>query len=106
MTTPFALAAAAALAASIDRAAIGPLVFGMLAAGYLVAALFFLRFWRRTGDRLFAFFAAAFALLAVQRVALTLATPADEEAVPYYLLRLVAFALILVAIIDKNRGEA
>src|SRR5688572_13722616 len=41
-------------------------VAGLLVMGYAVAALFFLRFRRETRDRLFAFFAAAFALLALQ----------------------------------------
>ena len=35
---------------------------GAVTLGFAVAALFFLRFWRRTGDRLFMAFAAAFAL--------------------------------------------
>lgn len=79
-------------------------VSGMLGAGYLVAALHFLKFWRRTGDRLFAFFAATFALLFVQRVALALATDLIADTAWYYVIRLIAFALIVVAVIDKNRS--
>lgn len=81
-------------------------VSGALAAGYAVAALAFLKFWRQTRDRLFALFAAAFALLLVQRVALALGPAASLNTVWYYMLRLLAFALILVAIVDKNRGRA
>ena len=77
---------------------------GVLAAGYLVAALFFLRFWRLSRDRLFAIFAAAFLLLAIQRVLLVLDFALVEDATWYYVLRLVAFLLILFAIVDKNRG--
>jgi len=74
---------------------------GFLMMGYCVASLFFLRFWRQTRDRLFAWFAAAFATLALQRAVLSLAVePADAV----YLLRLAAFAMILVAIVDKNRS--
>ena len=73
---------------------------------YAVAALFFLRFRTRTGDRLFSFFAAAFLLLATQRLALTLAREWGENVVWLYGLRLLAFVLILVAIVDKNRGVA
>ena len=77
---------------------------GLLAAGYLVAALFFMRFWRESGDRLFAMFAAAFVLLTVQRVLLALQVSLMEDEVWSYVIRLVAFLLILFAIIDKNRG--
>lgn len=72
---------------------------GLLVAMYLVAALFFLRFWRDTADRLFAFFSGAFAILAVQRVLLVIYR--DMESL--YVLRLLAFVLIIAAIVDKNR---
>lgn len=81
-------------------------VSGMLAAGYLVTSLFFLKFWRRTGDRLFAFFAAAFGLLFVQRLALTLASGLVTSTAWYYGVRLLAFGLIIVAIADKNRSTS
>ena len=64
---------------------------GALAMGYAVVALYFLKFWRQTHDRLFAWFAAAFVLLLVQRVALAV-------------LRLIAFLLIAIAIVEKNRA--
>ena len=76
------------------------LISGVLVAGYLVAALFFLRFRRETGDRLFLAFSVAFAILAVQRMALALTTRSETL---IYGLRLLAFVLILAAIIDKNR---
>jgi peptidoglycan/LPS O-acetylase OafA/YrhL len=78
---------------------------GALAAGYVVTALFFLRFWRETRDRLFAIFAAAFTLLALQRVLLALDSAPAEDRTWYYSIRLVAFLLILVAVVDKNRGR-
>ena len=83
---------------------------GALAMGMCVAGLFFLRFWRETGDRLFALFALAFALMAANRVQLGLA-PRGEAHEAHYWVRFLAFALILVAILDKNgprrkrRGE-
>ncbi|HYE05599.1 MAG TPA: DUF5985 family protein [Planctomycetota bacterium] len=76
---------------------------GALFLGYLVIALFFLRFWRRSLDRLFAYFALAFAILAASRLALTLMHLPDEAQLLIRTLRLVAFLLILWAIIDKNR---
>lgn len=70
--------------------------------GYLVVALFFLRFSRQTGDRLFSLFATAFVLMAVQRYALFYY--GEVAAAWVYGLRLFAFLLILFAIIDKNRS--
>ena len=78
-------------------------IFGILAAGYAVAALFFLRFWRETGDRLFAYFASAFGLLLVQRIALAAVVGWEGDTWWYYLIRLLAFLLIIVAILEKNR---
>jgi hypothetical protein len=77
---------------------------GILAAGYLMAALFFLRFWKRSNERLFACFSAAFFLLAVQRIMLNMAPPGEPEsgALPY-VVRLVAFLVIIAGIVDKNR---
>jgi len=68
--------------------------------------MFFFRFWRDTGDRLFAWFGGAFWLLGLSWIALALFNP-TAEARPYiYALRLVAFLLIIVAMIDKNRQRA
>lgn len=65
--------------------------------------MFFSRFWRDTRDRLFLFFAAGFWLLSASFLFLALFDP-DDEGQPYiYALRLLAFALIIAAIIDKNR---
>jgi hypothetical protein len=76
---------------------------GMLAAGYLVAAGFFLRFWRQTRDRLFISFSIAFAILAVQRALLVEEFALVENKTWAYGLRLLAFLVILYAIIAKNR---
>lgn len=76
---------------------------GVLVAGYVFAALFFGRFWTQSRDRLFALFAMAFGLLAIQRLALSLSAAPMEDRTIFYLLRLFAFAVIAFAIIDKNR---
>jgi steroid 5-alpha reductase family enzyme len=68
-----------------------------------VIALFFLRFWVESRDRLFAMFALAFSVLSVQRLALSLTIGTMENQTAFYLLRLAAFVIIVVAIIDKNR---
>jgi hypothetical protein len=79
------------------------LLMGGIAMASAVAALFFLRFWRDTGDRLFAIFAIAFLLLAITRIGLALSTAHAEGQTHWYWARLAAFVLILLAIIDKNR---
>jgi hypothetical protein len=81
------------------------LMSGVLCAGYAVASLFFLRFWRQSNDRLFLFFATAFALLTVQRLALAWAVHGGRETFWMYVMRLAAFLLILAGIVDKNRRE-
>ena len=79
---------------------------GAVTLGYFVAAGFFLRFWRRTRDRLFLAFAAAFVLLALNQ-ALAAFLGAGDELTPYtYLLRVLGFVLILYAIIDKNLSSS
>jgi hypothetical protein len=79
------------------------LLSGIIACGSFVAALYFFRSWRRSGDRLLGLFAAAFAVFAVNGVALGLTDPDAEVRVYLYAVRLIGFLLILVAIIDKNR---
>ena len=75
---------------------------GAAALGYAVAAMFFLRFWRRTRDRLFLAFAAAFALLACNQLLAALLEAGDERTPFVYSLRVLGFVLILWAIVDKN----
>jgi hypothetical protein len=76
---------------------------GALTMGFLIAGLFFLRFWKRTGDNLFVAFALAFWLLGVTQAVLALANIPIEERSWLYLLRLAAFSLILISIGLKNR---
>jgi uncharacterized membrane protein YeiB len=79
------------------------LVFsGAIMLGYAVAALIFLRFWRRTRERLFVWFALAFAILAAER-ALLLAPGAWTHEPAVYCTRLVAFLMLAGAIWDQNR---
>lgn len=76
---------------------------GALTVCFLVGGAFFLRFWRQTHDRLFLLFALSFFIQAFTRVALSFV--AEHDARPFlYLLRLLAFGLILVAIVMKNMG--
>ena len=77
---------------------------GAIVMGYGVVGLFFLRFWRETRDRLFLIFSIAFFILGVQRVLLIFTREMVESTTGLYLVRLFAFLLILLAIVDKNRG--
>ena len=77
---------------------------GAVSLGFFVCALFFLRFWKRTRDGLFMAFALAFSLLGLGQAILALANIPTEERGSIYLLRLAAFALIIFAILRKNRG--
>ena len=80
---------------------------GAIAAGYAIASLFFLKFYVRTKDRLFAMFCAALLILGSTRVWMVMLDDPNESH-SLYLLRLFAYLLILGAIIDKNlprKGE-
>jgi len=75
---------------------------GALTLGFLVAAAFFPKFWRRTGDRLFLAFAAAFALLSANQAVPVLFGIASEKQSYVYLLRLAGFGLIIWAVLAKT----
>jgi hypothetical protein len=76
---------------------------GAVATLSLVAALFFLRFWTRTGDRFFLLFALAFAIDGLSRLVVA-SIHLSNETEPYsYLPRLVTFSLIITAVVLKNR---
>jgi hypothetical protein len=76
---------------------------GAVSMGFAVAALLFLKFWRRTREALFLAFSASFLLLGVTQALLILAEVPQEERSRLYLLRLVAFLLILGALWWQNR---
>ena len=77
---------------------------GALLMCYAIIGLFFLKFRRRTRDRLFTWFALAFFLFATQRLLLTVAGEWMENVSWAYGLRLLGFVIILAAIVDKNRS--
>ena len=76
---------------------------GAITMGFVVAGLFFLRFWKRTHEGLFIAFALAFWLLGLTQALLAFTNIPVEERSWLYLLRLAAFSLILVSIWLKNR---
>jgi hypothetical protein len=82
---------------------LAPFVLGGIVMASAAVSLFFIRYYRETRDALFLYFAAAFAVEAVNRTLLAFqATP--DEASPYlYILRAFAYSLIVVGIYRKNR---
>ena len=76
---------------------------GAVTFGFIVAGLFFLRFWKRTRDGLFVAFALAFWLLGLTQALLAFTDIPVEERSWLFLLRLAAFLLILISIWRKNR---
>jgi len=77
-------------------------IAGAITTGYVLVGLFFLRFWRRTRDALFAKFAIAFWLLALNQAIISIADVGREYESWVYLLRAAAFTLIIAAILAKN----
>lgn len=78
---------------------------GAVALAFFVCGLFFLRFWRRTSEGLFLSFALAFLLLGTGQTVLALANIPTEDRGSVYLIRLLAFLLMLVGIYRTNRKQ-
>jgi Family of unknown function (DUF5985) len=78
---------------------------GMITAGFIIAALFFFRFWRRTGDALFATFGVSFALFAASQSLSVSFDFLHDDKTAVFVLRLFGFGLLLVAIAWKNLGK-
>ena len=79
-------------------------LLGAIVVCCLVSGLFFLRFYRRTRDRLFVFFATAFWLLGVNWLILAFYN-GEEPHAQLYIIRLIAFVILLIGIYDKNRAR-
>lgn len=80
-----------------------------LAVGAVAATAIAIIFWsfhRRRHDRFFALFAVAFAAMGINRALLLVVEDRGETETIVYLLRAVAFALIIVAVVDRNRARA
>ena len=75
---------------------------GAIAMGCCAIALFFLRFWRTSRDRFFLYFALSFGIEGIHRVYAALAFEEGEDSPLHYLVRLLAYGLILLAILEKN----
>lgn len=78
-------------------------LLGAIAAMSLTAGAFFLKFWRKTRDILFLAFGAAFIIEGLNRISVLLLERPNEGHPLIYMVRFLAFLLILAAIINKNR---
>jgi hypothetical protein len=76
---------------------------GALAITCWVAGLFFLKFWRVSRDRFFLFFLLAFWVLSLNWIVLIIEQPILESRQDAYVIRLLAFVLIIIGVVDKNR---
>lgn len=83
---------------------LGSFLSGLITMGFLIASLFFFRFWKRTRDALFMTFGFAFLLLALNQTLIGLSDVTGEGRSLLYLPRLAAFALLIAAIVAKNFG--
>jgi uncharacterized membrane protein HdeD (DUF308 family) len=79
------------------------LLLGAIALASLLIGLFFLRFWKDTGDHFFLLFAMSFILEGLNRIALGLVADPNEDRPLFYFVRFLSFVLILIAIGSKNR---
>ena len=79
-------------------------LLGAIATASFTAGVFFLKFWTATRDLLFLAFAVFFLVEGINRVALLLVTRPNEGSPWIYVVRLLALALILGAIVRKNYG--
>lgn len=80
---------------------------GAIMMGCWVMGVFFHKFWLKTRDKLFLSFSLAFWIMALERIVLISLTDRDNENnAVVYLIRLAAFVLILIGIINKNTSEA
>ena len=80
-------------------------LLGVIVTASLVASAFFLKFWRSSRDPLFFAFALAFLIEGVNRIGFLLVEQPNEGSPAIYVVRLLAFLLILAAILRKNRGR-
>ena len=77
-------------------------LLGVIVTTSLAAGVFFLKFWRRTRDTLFLAFGAAFLIEGLNRIGFLFVDRPNEGSPMIYTVRLLAFALIVAAIVRKN----
>lgn len=85
---------------------IAAFLLGVIVTASLVAGAFFFKFWRQTRDTLFLAFAAAFIIEGLNRIGFLFVARPNEASPAFYVVRSIAFLLILTAIVRKNRQRS
>jgi hypothetical protein len=80
-------------------------LLGIIVTASLVAAAYFLKFWRQTGDLLFLGFGLAFFIEGCNRMAFLFLSDPEGGNPVIYAIRLLSYLLILGAIAYKNRSR-
>src|SRR5580704_1735731 len=80
-------------------------VLGALAVMFLIAGVFFLRFWRESRDSFFLAFAVSFLIRGLNSAQPVFMDRPSVGSPLYYLVDVCSSLLILVAILKKNLGE-
>lgn len=75
---------------------------GAATMGFVLAGIFFFRFYARTCDRLFLAFGIAFLLLASSQIAVALVQVPGEDSAWIFIPKLLAFGMIIAAIAAKT----
>lgn len=75
---------------------------GAIVTLHLVAALYFVKFWRRANDWLFLAFAVAFGVEGLNRIRFLFIEHPNEGSLGIYAVRTAAFLAILAAILIRN----
>ena len=78
-------------------------LLGLIVTASLVSGCYFFKFWRQTRDPLFLAFAAAFLIESINRTCFLFVEKPESGSVALYVVRLLSYLLILVAIAYKNR---
>lgn len=81
-------------------------LLGAVIMGDAIVALFFVRYWKITGDRFFLFFAASFVAIAVSRVVVDEAIPPVGYEPFGYMIRILSYLFIIAGILYKNTVRA
>lgn len=87
------------------ESALKMMLYGFIIAEQVFIAVCFFRFWRSSGERIFAFFTAGFVVMGIHRVLLGLAVAGDvrlELQTPVFLIRLLSYVLIFAGVVAKN----
>jgi hypothetical protein len=77
---------------------------GVIATASLASGVFFLRFWRDTHDKLFLAFALAFLIEGLNRATVLFIDHPNEGTPRIYIVRCIAFLIIIAGIVNKNRS--